>query len=542
MKNRYISAFVTSCLSVLPVVLIIYVLSLTNVTPIGYNPISQVGTGTNYLLLGIGAFIMIIGLMLFQIGADQSLTKVGEYMGSSLSKQANLWIIIIFAFLLGALITCAEPSILIVAEQAGMNPVLLIAVIAVGVGVFVVIGILRILWQKSLKMWFIAFYLIVFLFICILQVKPENHKYLPFIFDAGGITTGAATVPFILALGAGVSAVSGGKNSRDNSFGLVGLASIGPILSMTILILLNSNGFTPYVVNFNESGILDRFVGALIPNGEASLGTLLEVLISIAPIVIIFLIYQFIFIKLSKVKLRQLLIGFLISFFGLVFFLTAVNATMQPIGLDVGVALAKQPQWVTIIIAFVLGLVTILCEPAVHVLTVQIENISDGQLKKRTVLIALGIGVGVAIALSAIRTMFGFSIMYYIVPGYMISFILMFFVPDIFTAIAFDSGGTASGPMSVSFILPLLVGLFSVIGAKNPQSGDVVEVINGTEVLTSSTRFYENSFGVIALIALTPIIAIQILGFVGERKNTMALRLLRKQIADARNDEIIHFN
>ena len=215
MRNKYLRSFANSALSILPIVAIVFILSFSQLATIN---------NTDYVMLSIGAFIMISGLSFFQIGAQNSLIKVGEYMGASLSKQKNLIIVIVFAFLLGALITCAEPSILIMSKQAGLPPVLMIGSIAAGVGIFVVIGILRIVFRKSLNLWYLAFYLIVFMLICILQVNPANHAFLPFIFDAGGVTTGSATVPFILALGAGVAMTRGGNKSKDSSFGLVGLA------------------------------------------------------------------------------------------------------------------------------------------------------------------------------------------------------------------------------------------------------------------------------------------------------------------------------
>ena len=230
------------------------------------------------------------------------------------------------------------------------------------------------------------------------------------------------------------------------------------------------------------------------------------------------------------------MIGFGISFVGLVLFLTAVAAAMSPIGLKVGYALSAQPYWLIIFLAFILGMVTILCEPAVHVLTTQIENFTEGEVKKQTVLLTLSIGVGAAICLSVARTLFNFSIMYYIVPGYAISLILMFVVPDIYTAIAFDSGGTASGPMAVSFILPLIIGLYSALGT--PMPGDVV---NEQGYIVESVSFYSSAFGVVAMIALTPILAIQVLGVVSVIKREMRLKEVREQIMDARNDEIIHF-
>ena len=526
MKNKYAKSFLNSAISILPIVAIVFILSFTGLATIN---------NTDYVMLSIGAFIMISGLSFFQIGAQNGLIKVGEYMGSSLSKQKKLFIVILFAFLLGALITCAEPSILIMSKQAGLNPFLLIGLIAAGVGIFVVVGILRIIFKKSLNLWYLAFYLIVFMLICILQADPKNHAFLPFIFDSGGITTGSATVPFILALGAGVAMTRGGSKSKDSSFGLVGLASIGPIITMVILILFNSSGFAPYVVstpptpdpalNVDFGYIGQRLLNSLLPSSDfSSMGSMIEVAMALAPILVIFFVYELIYIKLSFKKVLYLLNGFLVSFIGLTLFLTAVGSTMSPIGLKVGQALSNEPDWLIILVAFVIGCVTILCEPAVHVLTTQIEDMSSGQLKKITVLTALSLGVGLAICLSVIRTIYKFSIMYYIIPGYMLSLLMMFFVPDLYTAIAFDSGGTASGPMAVSFVLPLIVGLFSV------RSG-----------MTEGVEFYESAFGVVSMVAMTPILSIQILGLASKIQTIHALHVVRDQIHDERNNEIIHF-
>ena len=527
--SKYLRAILNSSISIIPIVLIVFALSLSGVAPIGWNFVDQTLGYFNYIALLFGAVLMILGLALFSIGASNSLIKVGEYMGSSLSGQKKIWIVILFAFLLGALITCAEPSILIIANQVNINRWVLVGSIAAGVGVFVVIGILRIVFHKPLNTWYLLYYLIVFMLICILQADPNNHVYLPFIFDSGGVTTGSATVPFILALGAGVAMTRGGDKSKDSSFGIVGLASIGPIITMVILILVNPAGFSAYKVPEvkDVTDFMDILIGlknSMLPSDFNHLGTLIEVVMALAPILVIFFIYELIYIKLSAKKILGLMYGFLVSFIGLSMFLTAVGSTMSPIGLAVGEGLAVQEEWVVILIAFAIGLVTILCEPAVHVLTTQIEDLSNGQLRKIVVLIALSLGVGVAVCLSVIRTLFNFSIIYIIVPGYMISLILMFFVPDLYTAIAFDSGGTASGPMAVSFVLPLIIGLYSV---KNS--------------LTEGVEFYDSAFGVVALIALTPILAIQILGLVDKFKLIHALHVVRDQIHDERNNEIIHF-
>jgi len=546
-RNTFLKSLLTSALSILPMVVLVFVLSLSKLTPINT---------TESITLGIGCVIMILGLTLFQIGASNGISRVGEYMGTSLSKQAKLSIVIIFALALGALITCAEPSILIISTQININRYLLIGMIAAGVGIFVVIGILRIVFAKSLKLWYLLFYFITFVIICILQVDPNNAKFLPFIFDSGGITTGSATVPFILALGAGFAAVKSGKKANDDSFGLVGMASIGPIICMAILILANNNGFAPYERAWTDESVLQRFIGSLIFTSGTQMGTLIEVALALAPILIIFFIYELIYIKLPRKEIGKLMIGFAFSYVGLTLFLTATTASMSPVGLSVGSQLACQKNVIIFVIAFIIGLVTILCEPAVHSLTTQIEQVSDGSIKKLTVLITLSLGVGVAILLAAIRNIYGFSIMYYLVPGYTISLILMFFCPNLFTAIAFDSGGTASGPMSVSFVVPMMVGITSYNHGVTPaqlQDTSYLEKIghaatdffqdwtlNGRHLLKHGTEFYAESFGTVALIALTPIIAIQILGMISQYKSKSGLRKIRTLQSNPSNAKIIN--
>ena len=520
-KNRYLRALISSLLSITPIVLIVLVLSWVNISPLKFE------RGDYWLLLA-GYFTLVIGLAVFQVGAGSSLTKVGEYMGSSLSKQKNFFIVILFTFVLGTLITIAEPSIMIVSKQVNIPSFLLIGGIAVGVGIFVVLGIVRIYKHRPLKLWYLLFYFITFMILFFVQLDESKKMFLPFIFDSGGVTTGSATVPFILSMGIGIAMVRGGKDARNDSFGLVGIASIGPILTVALLVvILPTNGdFVPQytdISSFTNINILRMFQHAFLPYGS-SLGTIIQVAIALAPTLIIFLIYNAIYIHLPEKKLSGLLFGFLLSYIGLSLFLSATDAVMTPIGNYVGKNLGMKDNWIIILIAFVLGLVTILCEPAVHVLTSQMEQVSDGRIKKLTVLLTLSIGVGIAICLSAIRTIFNFSIMYYMVPGYLISITLMFICPDIYTAMAFDSGGTASGPMSSSFVLPLLVGVTASLGIKE-----------GT-----NPNYYDQAFGIIALIALTPVIAIQLLGVIENIKNTRAKIINRRLIYREDDVQIIH--
>ena len=530
MGNRYVKSLLTSALSVIPMIALVLILSII---PAG-DGVSLIPMSVmDYIALALGAVIMIIGLGFFQVGANTGLAKVGEYMGASLSKQKSLAIVIIFAFLLGALITVAEPSILIVASQVNIPSVLLIAVIAGGVGIFVVIGVIRIVFHGQLKLWYLLYYFIVFALLCLISIDEDMAKFLPFIFDAGGITTGSATVPFILSLGAGIAVVRGGRKATEDSFGLVGMASIGPILSMTLLLLLNKSGFSDYTFEvfngFTDMGDIGwHLLDALIPTGLSHLGTLIEVLMALVPIIVIFVIYDLIYIKLPSNKIRELIIGFAVSYIGLVIFLTGVNSIMTPFGTFVGVNLGAgvSNPWLIILIAFVIGVVTVLCEPAIHVLTSQINDVSDGAISRTTVLLSIAIGVGIAIGLAALRTLFDFSILYIIIPGYILSIVLMFVTPNIFTAMAFDAGGTASGPMSVSFVMPMIVG---ITYAKSDYG-------------TSSIEYYTRSFGVVAFIALTPILAIQILGVIQDLKTRSKLRVMSTEVDDPLDAEIIHFN
>ena len=521
-KNNYLKAVVTASISITPIIILCLVMALTKIIP--FNVV-------DYVFLIIGWISLILGLALFSVGCISGLSRIGEYMGSSLSRQQNIWIVILFAFLLGALITLAEPSILIVAGSVSIPSWLLLGGISIGVGLFVVLGVVRIIWHGQLKVWYLFLYFLVFMILCLIK----NGKYLPFIFDAGGITTGSATVPFILSLGLGIATVRSGKDAHKDSFGLVGIASIGPILTMTTVVLINEwvapNGFGSYDTSayptISDASVTTwgsslTLVGRTILPYQSSMGTLVEVLIAMLPIIVIFLIYQFIFIKLPISKIWTMIIGFAVSYVGLVVFLTAVGSCLTPVGRLIGVSLGtKADNQLIILFSFVLGMVTILCEPAVHVLTKQIEEVSSGMIKRSTILVSLAIGVGFAVALASIRSLYNFDVMYYMIPGYILSIALMFVTPDIFTAIAFDSGGTASGPVAVSFVLPLSIGIFIT---KYPD-GDV----------------YEFAFGLVGLIALTPILAIQLIGSGEKVKEYIAIRRMRLQPFDENDAQIIHF-
>lgn len=520
--SRLAKSFLTSSLSILPIVFIILILSLSGLTPLP--------GGYDYLLLFIACFALIIGLTVFNIGSSRSLSKVGEHMGSSLSKQKNIWIVVVVAILLGALVTCAEPSIMILSTQTPLPGWLLILLISLGVGLFVAIGVVRIIKHQSLKLWLLGLYGLTFA----LAILIDKKEFMPLIWDTGGATTGSATVPFLLALGTGVAAVRGGKNSKEDSFGLIAISSIGPVLMMVIMVIFVKSGakeYSPSVVEelCNNPNIWIRFQNQLIPilndKGQiASYGVLLEVFMALAPIMIVFFIYQTIYIKLPKQEIIRILFGFAFTYFGLVIFLTAIKAAMMPFGNFVGEKLGQSSYWIIILICFLIGLVTIICEPATHVLTKQIETVSDGGISRLAVLLALSIGVGISIGLSAIRAIFKFDILYYIVPGYIIALGLTFICPGLFSALAFDSGGVASGPMTVSFVMPVIIGV-AIETSSSMQEANVMG----------------NAYGVIAMVALTPIITLQVLGVIQKIKTERRLAMYKHKYMHINDNEVIHF-
>ena len=493
--------------SVLPVTLIVIVLNLTPLIDL---------TLYEVIVFSVSAILLIIGIGLFNLGADLAMQPMGEQVGSALMKTKKIPIIILVCFMMWLLITIAEPDLSVLGSQVKdvINSTLLIVFVGIGVGLFLVIAVLKIIFKKDLSMMLMFFYMLMFAFSC-LVILSGNEKFLALAFDSGGVTTGPITVPFIMALGVGVAATVGGRNASENSFGLISLCSIGPILAVLIL-GSTINGDIPYEV---PNYVIDPdFFGSFF----SSLGhTSLEVLFALGLIVVFFLIIQFIYIRLPKIKLIQMGIGILYTFAGLVIFLTSVSVGFMPVGYKMGTQIAENPV-IMVIFGFILGFVVVLAEPAVHVLKKQVEEVTNGGVSKRAMLIALSVGVGISIGLSMIRIIFDFSVLFYIIPGYFISLGLSMFVPKLYTAIAFDSGGVASGPLTSSFILPFAVGACIAIH----QGADKVMV---------------DAFGVVAMVAMTPLITIQLLGFRAVMAKRVREKVRMRKIIDADDEQIINF-
>ena len=463
-----------------------------------------------------GAVLLVLGIGLFSMGADLAMTPMGTHVGSGLSKQRKLGLLLFVCFVLGMLITIAEPDLQVLANQvsAVMNGTVLVYAVGFGVGAFLVIAVLKIVFRKSLGTILMLFYMLLFALGLMLAVSG-NLPLLPMSFDSGGVTTGPITVPFIMALGVGISSVLGDPRSKDNSFGLVALCSVGPVLAVLVLGIFASNNLTYSVPDYTVSAdILGSYL-------HTALHTCKEVATALGMIVVFFLVCQVTFLKLSFKRLKRIAVGVILTYIGLVLFLTGVNVGFMPIGYKLGHALATANPRLLIGFGLVTGVLVVLAEPAIHVLNGQVEDVTGGMVSKKAMMIGLCIGVGAAITLSMVRIVYDFSLVYYIIPGYFISLALSLFVPPVYTAIAFDSGGVASGPMTSGFILPFAVG--------------------ACVALQGEAAVLRDAFGVVALVAMIPLITIQLLGFKGLIDAHVQERKAMKRILDADDQQIINF-
>jgi hypothetical protein len=495
--------------SVLPVTLIVLVLSFTPLVDFSLKQL---------VVFCICAVFLVIGIGLFNLGADLAMTPMGEHVGSGLTKSRKLLLLVSVCFVMGVLITVAEPDLSVLAEQVknAVEPVLLIVTVGIGVGLFLLLAIMKVVWKKDLSTIIIFFYMALFM-LGMLMLTFGKEQFVPLAFDSGGVTTGPITVPFIMALGVGVAGAIGGKRANENSFGLIALCSIGPIIALMGLVLFAKGNLTYQLSPASYS--IDASLGH---NFFPTVGAVAkEVLVALGLIVAFFLALQFVALRLSKAKLVQMSFGICYTFVGLVIFLTAVTVGFMPVGFELGCNLAKMPR-ALVVSGFIIGMVVVLAEPAVHVLNKQVEDITGGLVSKRSMLIALSVGVGLSIGLSMIRIIIGFPIIYYLIPGYFLSLALSFFVPKLYTAIAFDSGGVASGPLTSSFILPLAIGACSVIH----DGGDSI---------------LSYAFGIVAMVAMTPLITIQVMGFRAIASKKIKNRLMMRRIQDADDEQIIDF-
>lgn len=442
----------------------------------------------------VGAVLLIIGMMFFTLGAEMAMTPMGERIGTKLTNTRKISVVIVLCFILGFIITISEPDLQVLAEQVPSIPnYTLIIAVATGVGIFLVAAVLRMLFGIPLAHMLLILYPIIFI---LASIVPQD--FLTVAFDSGGVTTGPMTVPFIMALGIGFSAVRSDKHAENDSFGLVALCSVGPILAVLLLGLLYHPGESGYeqtmIVKTDNSVEMWQLFQEGLPY------YMKEMLISLLPIILFFFIFQIVSLHLHKKTLVKIIIGIIYTYIGLVLFLTGVNVGFMPAGNYLGQVIAGLSYpWIIVPIGMLIGYFIVKAEPAVYVLTEQVEELTSGAISAKAMGMSLSIGVAFSLGLAMVRVLTGISILWFLLPGYAVALGLTFFVPKIFTAIAFDSGGVASGPMTATFLLPFSMGACEALG------GNVVT----------------DAFGVVAMVAMTPLITIQILGLIYQIQEEM---------------------
>lgn len=493
-----------SVASVLPITAIVLLLSIT---------IAPLSLGALALFL-FGALLLVLGMGFFNLGVDMSMIPMGDGIGAQMSKSKKIFISLLICFVLGVLITMAEPDLQVLAQQVPAIPNLtLIVTVAVGVGIFLVVAELRMLLKIPLSYTLVFFYGIIFL---LMFFTPDT--FIPVSFDSGGVTTGPITVPFIMALGIGMASVRSDKNSSNDSFGLVAMCSIGPILSVLLLGVF----YQPQEAVYTPVELSDYLTtrDAAVEFAHALPVYFKEVAIALVPIACMFFAFQIATRRFHRHQIGRIIAGLVYTYLGLVLFLTGVNVGFMPAGQYIGSSLASGRQsWLLIPIGIIIGYFIVRAEPAVQVLTRQVEEVSNGSISQKSIQYSLSIGVAVSVGIAMLRILTGISILWFLIPGYLISLIMTFFVPQIYTGIAFDSGGVASGPMTATFLLPLAMGACETLGGN---------------ILT-------DAFGIVAMVAMTPLLTIQILGLVGKLRRRAEKKRLEIPLTDL-VDGILYFD
>lgn len=492
--------FKESFFSVIPIIIMVLVLHFT---------ISPMPVWSIFLFL-ISAFVMVLGITLFNLGVDVSLIPIGEHIGATTVKSKNLILIIFLTFTIGVFISMAEPDLIVLAGQInGVPDSAIIMAVSIGVGLALVGAILRILFQLPLSYLLIGCYVLAFIL-----SEFTGSDFLSIAWESGGVTTGPIMVPFIMALGLGLSWIRGDKTTEEDSFGLISLCLIGPIITVLILgMFFKPSGGSALSIP-DIAGLTDIF--ALYGQGIPLYGK--QVAVALFPILLMFAIFQIVKLKLAKENILQISSGTLYTFMGLVLFLASVNVGFMPVGYQIGHILADNGTYtILIIVGMVMGFFVVAAEPAVFVLKRQVDEITAGAISEKAMGIGLSIGVAISVGLAMVRVVTGISLLYFILPGYIIALLLTFFVPKLFIAIAFDSGAVASGPLAATFMLPFAIGACDTLG------GNV----------------FVDAFGIVALVAMTPVITLQLFGLVYVMKSRLEAK---KVLPPTEEDTIIEFD
>lgn len=504
MKQEFLSKLKESVLSILPIAIIVVVLTLIFVPNCGISLVA---------FLVCSLFLM-IGICLFTIGSDMSLMKMGGYVGSHLSKTRKTLLMIVCAFLIGTIVTIAEPDLMVLANQIpGINKWVFLITVSVGVGIFLVLSVLRILFKIKIQYILAICYGIIAM---LMFFVPSN--FLPVCFDASGVTTGPISVPFIMSFGLGIVAVRSGESNENDGFGLLAICSIGPIIAVMLIsaFLKNSVGANVVETTYEVFSSFGQVGSAML---DTLLNSLKEVALVLLPVVAFFLIYNLSALKYPARTLTRLGIGIIYTYVGIVLFFTGVNTGYLPLANVLSTCImGSNAWWIVIPVSVILGLVIVVAEPAVHVLNKQVEDLSSGVISKKMMLVSMSIGVSISVLLSALRVLFQINAIYFYFPLIIGCVILTFFIPSHITAIAFDSGGVSAGSVSGSFILPFMQGICTA---------------KGFDIMTYG-------FGTIGLIVLTPILIVEIMGL----KMTIRQKKLARHYAkqDDNKIRIIEFN
>lgn len=493
-----------SLAAVLPITAIVFLLSIT---------IAPLDPGTLVLFL-FGAILLVVGMGLFTLGVDMSMIPMGEGVGTVLTRSRGRLVPLLVYFLLGVLTTMAEPDLQVLAQQVpAIDNIVLIVTVAVGVGLFLVVATQRIQRGVPLRRLLMAFYLLVF---ALAALAPGN--FIPVSFDSGGVTTGPITVPFIMSLGLGIASSRSDKNSASDSFGLISLCSIGPILSVLLLGIIyrpeEASSSLIQVPGVPTTAQAARYFFSSLPTYFE------EVAVALLPIAGLFLVFQLITRRFKGNQLLRMGAGLLYTYLGLVLFLCGVNVGFMPAGQLIGATVASGGQkWLLIPIGMLIGYYIVKAEPAVAVLTKQVEEVSNGSISQKSMGHALSVGVCVSVGLAMVRVLTGLNIFWLLIPGYAVALGLSFIVPSIFTGIAFDSGGVASGPMTATFLLPFAQGACQALGGS----------------------MMTDAFGIVAMVAMTPLVTIQVMGLSSMVRHQLARRRLRYRMERV-EDMVLYFD
>ncbi len=506
MNEKFKEKVRESISSVLPISVIILIICLF-IVPIGTNAM------TMFIL---GALLLIVGMGFFSLGSEMSMSVIGERIGAHLSRTKNIWFIAFIGFILGTITTIAEPDLQVLAAQITDVPnFVLILTVGIGVGVFLSIAMLRIVFGIKLSRLLVFFYLIVFIISFFVPAE-----FLPLSFDSGGVTTGPLTVPFIVAFGIGIASVRISKDQGGDSFGLVALCSIGPIIAVLVLgLLYNVKGLdyvpTNELIEYQQSTQIGTTLAQSLKDN------FLEVLESLVPLAVFFFLYSLFALKVAKQEIKKVAVGVIYTLFGIAVFLTGVKLGFLPVGTLLGERFgAVLDKKFMIPLMMLVGYFIVNAEPAVRVLVKQVHDITDGMVNERILLGTLSVGMMIALILSLFRAWYGIPLYCFIIPGYILALGLSFFAPEVFTSIAFDSGGVASGPLTASFLLPLIIG--------------VCETSNRTNI-----NVMQDAFGLVALVALMPLITIQVVGIMYKYKHDKYFEDELKERLEASDDIVV---